>query len=468
MKKIRIGKDIAMVWGPITTRGEALPLEGRNLTVVLRSNYGKEISLPYKVIESDKLSFSFFGKDQQYRGAYSLTLWENLGMIGETAVDKLLAFELVPTTNLETDNGGSSNLQVETIDLGSDDLVPGIRGLSAYEIAVLHGFVGTEEEWLEFLGKPAKDAAAALDAKFLSETNKLKQDYETKTAALKSDYDKKSAALQADYENKSQALSKDYGDVKLSLNSNYDSVKAKLDSDYKAAKAQIAAAYQESLNGIDKWYANKLVALASAYTEKQQALEQTITAKMNEAVKTSNDAAKTASDAATAANEEATKIAALRKNMVYKSQVSEVEFDKDLDTQEYHRLVARVVALEMAVNVLRNQDAQLSNSIAQMSNSITQLNIALAQSNNRVEQINSSLAQTNNRLEQTNSNLTQTNNRLTQINTDLQNKITQAKSEMSSSLATTKQGLEAEIKKTNTKVAAVKENVVYRKTIKTV
>ena len=40
------------------------------------------------------------------------------------------------------------------------------RGLSAYDIAVKHGFVGTEEEWVQSLKQPALDAAAeALDAK---------------------------------------------------------------------------------------------------------------------------------------------------------------------------------------------------------------------------------------------------------------------------------------------------------------
>jgi hypothetical protein len=29
-----------------------------------------------------------------------------------------------------------------------------IRGLSAYEIAVIHGFEGTEEEWLASIGSP--------------------------------------------------------------------------------------------------------------------------------------------------------------------------------------------------------------------------------------------------------------------------------------------------------------------------
>lgn len=42
----------------------------------------------------------------------------------------------------------------------------GIQGWSAYELAVKHGFVGTEAEWVQSLKQPALDAAAeALDAK---------------------------------------------------------------------------------------------------------------------------------------------------------------------------------------------------------------------------------------------------------------------------------------------------------------
>ena len=44
--------------------------------------------------------------------------------------------------------------------------IQGIQGWSAYEVAVQHGFVGTEAEWVQSLKQPALDAAAeALDAK---------------------------------------------------------------------------------------------------------------------------------------------------------------------------------------------------------------------------------------------------------------------------------------------------------------
>lgn len=55
------------------------------------------------------------------------------------------------------------------------------RGLSAYEVAVQHGFVGTEAEWVQSLKQPALDAAAeALEAKAQVEaTEKAVKEAET-------------------------------------------------------------------------------------------------------------------------------------------------------------------------------------------------------------------------------------------------------------------------------------------------
>lgn len=54
----------------------------------------------------------------------------------------------VPATFCEDDAGFSANFE------------SGLDGASAYQIAVAHGFRGTEEEWLESLrGEPGKDGA---------------------------------------------------------------------------------------------------------------------------------------------------------------------------------------------------------------------------------------------------------------------------------------------------------------------
>lgn len=72
------------------------------------------------------------------------------------------------------------------------------KGLSAYEIAVKHGFKGTEEEWLEYLKKPALDAgAAALEA--ADKANKATED--AKVATAKADIAAENAQNAADRSN---------------------------------------------------------------------------------------------------------------------------------------------------------------------------------------------------------------------------------------------------------------------------
>lgn len=60
-----------------------------------------------------------------------------------------------------------------------------IRGYSAYEIAVMHGFEGTEEEWLESLTKDAtKQAEVSATAAAESEENAAKSEQNAKQYAI--------------------------------------------------------------------------------------------------------------------------------------------------------------------------------------------------------------------------------------------------------------------------------------------
>lgn len=72
------------------------------------------------------------------------------------------------------------------------------KGLSAYELAVKHGFKGTEEEWIEYLRKPALDAAAAaLEA--ADKANEATED--AKVATAKADIATENAQNAADRSN---------------------------------------------------------------------------------------------------------------------------------------------------------------------------------------------------------------------------------------------------------------------------
>ena len=119
MKHIRIGKDISLRWA-ITTDGAAVPLEGRDLTLEMKSPIGKVIILPYRV-DGNVITITYYGYEQTVVGEYSLTLWENKGKPGQNVVDAIRAFKLVRTSPEEEDFTGG-DLQVESVDLGTANL----------------------------------------------------------------------------------------------------------------------------------------------------------------------------------------------------------------------------------------------------------------------------------------------------------------------------------------------------------
>lgn len=116
MKRIRIGKDISMRW-EITTDGVAIPLDGRDLTVEIKSPAGIENNIPYR-IDGNILIMTYYGYEQKRTGEYSITLWEKKGKPGQNVVDVIRAFELVRTSQEENDFVGG-DLQIESVDLGT-------------------------------------------------------------------------------------------------------------------------------------------------------------------------------------------------------------------------------------------------------------------------------------------------------------------------------------------------------------
>lgn len=85
-----------------------------------------------------------------------------------TADVKLGEYVLINTNDVEDPDDAKVYLKTQEGWKFIADLsgMQGIQGWSAYEVAVKHGFVGTEEEWVQSLKQPALDAAAeALDAK---------------------------------------------------------------------------------------------------------------------------------------------------------------------------------------------------------------------------------------------------------------------------------------------------------------
>ena len=155
MKK-RIGNDIRRKW-IITRNGGEEPLESLDIKLKLTSPSGAECPLTY-VIEDNTILFAFYGKDQKETGRYVISLVENDGQPGMATIDTIV----VTLVDHSWKEDG------ECIDLESDindvehtsfgELVVVNDGLSAYQLAVSRGFIGTLDEWLVSLnGKDGKD-----------------------------------------------------------------------------------------------------------------------------------------------------------------------------------------------------------------------------------------------------------------------------------------------------------------------
>lgn len=154
MKKIRIGNDIVIKWR-ITVNGEEFNLEGLDLSLYISTTYQPRKAIAFTVA-GNEITATFKGTDQNVTGVYRLTLYRNEGENSQSILDACDAFELVSCSCLTVDAAfGGAEVELPIADLGV-----GIPGLSAYEIAVYEGFVGTQAEWLASLSAASEAAAA--------------------------------------------------------------------------------------------------------------------------------------------------------------------------------------------------------------------------------------------------------------------------------------------------------------------
>ena len=154
MKTIRIGNDFTIEW-TVTRMGEASSLEGLGLHLYIDTPRGR-MEVDEYLLDGNKFRFMYPGSRQAMAGVYGLTLTINEGKDNMSAVDACKVFRLVESGCSACDDALYGDGIVVTCN--SDIVVPA-NGMSAYEIAVLHGFQGTEEEWLASLKAPAEDAA---------------------------------------------------------------------------------------------------------------------------------------------------------------------------------------------------------------------------------------------------------------------------------------------------------------------
>ena len=141
---LRRQKDIVLRW-KILTQGAELPLEGRDLQLEVIMPGGVSHRIPCPEREGCSIVQRLSGRDLTRCGLYSLTLWENYGLAGQTAVDARHAFCLVPTTDDEllseaadTDNLSLDTVQIETasLDIPADMLSGLLERLTQAERAI--------------------------------------------------------------------------------------------------------------------------------------------------------------------------------------------------------------------------------------------------------------------------------------------------------------------------------------------
>lgn len=148
----KIGNDLQIKWR-VTRNGAPENFKGKALSLYILNRYEKLMITEY-IVDGNTLNFVYPGKKQKHTGEHGLLLIENDGSDGMYTIDLAGAFCL-------TRNSCCECLGIE---LHCDIAIPA-NGYSAYEIAVLHGYEGTEEEWLADIRRPAEDAASiAIDA----------------------------------------------------------------------------------------------------------------------------------------------------------------------------------------------------------------------------------------------------------------------------------------------------------------
>lgn len=118
--KIRQGKDIVLRW-KVLTNGQDVSLGGRNITLVMTTPLGREKIVEHEV-EGSVVKAHLLGKTLMQLGDYTLTLWENRGEEGQTAVDAVNAFTLVQYSTQEDNGSPCGNLEYEVAELATANM----------------------------------------------------------------------------------------------------------------------------------------------------------------------------------------------------------------------------------------------------------------------------------------------------------------------------------------------------------
>jgi len=161
------GNDIDQIYWDIFAKQEVpenMTL-ATGIVLIARHAVMKTVTVPaqYEIdeISTNRIKISFQSETITRTGIYDLEL--TYKVIDASLPDGVRS---VRTTNCGSFEvvSRSCEVKVPADPLMIAGIIGPLQGLSAYEVAVKNGFVGTEVEWLQSLQQPALDAAAAANA----------------------------------------------------------------------------------------------------------------------------------------------------------------------------------------------------------------------------------------------------------------------------------------------------------------
>ena len=144
--------------------GSKFLLEGKDLSTVLKTPYGKQEILDYS-INGNVIEWTFLGKDQKFLGKYSLILVVNKNSEGMVTTDACNFVELV-ACSCEANGADDAGVQTESVDLVSKVDIGG-NGGGSYDDSELRDAIESLEQIkankpilisIEALGTPAHQA----------------------------------------------------------------------------------------------------------------------------------------------------------------------------------------------------------------------------------------------------------------------------------------------------------------------
>ena len=122
MKNIRIGNDIVVTWS-ILRGGAPFSLEGKDVTIYLKSPFKKEKVEDF-TITGNRVSWTFYGKDQKALGKYALELVVNEDAEGMITTD-FCGFVNLVSCSCKEGGEDDGNVATESIALTSNIYLAG-------------------------------------------------------------------------------------------------------------------------------------------------------------------------------------------------------------------------------------------------------------------------------------------------------------------------------------------------------